>query len=294
MLLENAIKSGHVVLTIRRRRKRAAGPPAVPTRQTSLLQSPHRTWSASSDDLCSTELASVPNGGFIASSNTRTRSLDDSLLPEAVLLEDLNLDFNISSDDVFLDSATPHEKVTYANLPHLRFHKNKHIRTDGILPSVTKGDSCKQDTTETISASEDVSSCSSKASDDSSRPEFFLPKGTNKLLRRCSSTSTLVEEFDRKVDSSSSSRKESVESTECTSVNVEQPMNDRTSDRVTSVLPTAVRSVLRQSENSQNQDSDAVRQMSMSTHDYDVDVPNSPSSKVSLHLMFSARSIRES
>ena len=137
MLLQNAIKSGHVVLTLRRRRKRAVGPPAPPTRQTPVLHAiGYRTRSASTDGLCSAgpEQNRLAGAGINDVSASRARSLDEADLPaEPAALGDANEDLNISSDDVFVDSSASCDPVTYANLPHLRFQRRLHSSTEGLV-----------------------------------------------------------------------------------------------------------------------------------------------------------------
>ncbi|RUS79574.1 hypothetical protein EGW08_012668, partial [Elysia chlorotica] len=139
LLLQNAIKSGHVVLTLRRRRKRAVVPPAPPTRQTPVLHAiGYRTRSASTDGLCSAgpEHPRIPGAAIHEVSAARARSLDEADLPaDSTPLGDANEDLNISSDDVFVDSSVSCDPVTYANLPHLRFQRARplHSSTEGLV-----------------------------------------------------------------------------------------------------------------------------------------------------------------
>lgn len=158
-LLRRAIESGIVTLTMRRRRKRASNAP-VPERQTpSLTSHAHNSHynrnhvdytnantassiakcrSASSDGLSfgSGKLTSgVDDGGGGASVahchvlRQGHRSLDDEmgahpddleLYPDAMTLHDANLDLNISSDDVFVDSTSV-DHLSYTN-----YHKSDH------------------------------------------------------------------------------------------------------------------------------------------------------------------------
>lgn len=280
MLLEKAIKSGHVVLTIRRRRKRASGPPAVPARQTSLLQSFGRARSASSDDLCVQDLNCASPSGAVVDPNSRARSLDDSVLPESLPLEESNVDLNISSDDVFADSTTPCDKVTYINLPHLRFHKKSDVPSNGRLPDLVNTGLNKSDKrNNTISTTKDHIPWSGKTPDNSSQPDFILSRDDANTFTESSSTSTLVEESDGKMESSSSSRKESVESTGHQNTSVGQRLGEGTN---TCSAPVKTEpSLLRRTENVQHNSGDVIHRMSMSAHEWEIGLPNSPSSKVS-------------
>lgn len=137
-MLQRAIESGHVVLTLRRRRKRTNCPPAPPVRHTPVLHAiGYRTRSASTDGLCSAgpehNRFAVAQG--IDNNVARARSLDEAdLPPESAALRDVNEDLNISSDDVFVDSSTSCNPVTYANLPHLRFQRPQlHSSTEGLV-----------------------------------------------------------------------------------------------------------------------------------------------------------------
>ncbi|CAL1540871.1 unnamed protein product, partial [Lymnaea stagnalis] len=197
-LLQRAIKSGHVVLTIRRRRNRAAGPPPLPTRQTSLQESFQKIRSSSIDGLCSSENQVVQRSLEMES---RARSLDESSLPDPVSFEDVNVDLNISSDDVFADSNTPSDKVTYVNLPHLCFHKN-HTHGGSHSQNLITAENEKKDDNGQLSLL-------NNAVDDCQTTHFYLSGDDFDLHRQNSSSSTLVDEPDTKKISSG---KECVES----------------------------------------------------------------------------------
>ncbi|XP_005093651.2 uncharacterized protein LOC101855086 [Aplysia californica] len=207
-ILENAIKSGHVVLTIRRRRKRAAVPPPLPTRQTSLVNSIPKVRSASTDGLNNVTPSAYQNCTTF-DPGARARSLDDPDTPEPVSLEYANEDLNISSDDVFADSTTPEDRVTYINLPHIRFHQgvgppqkaNGHLpgpRTTGQSSSSDQQTVTGESRVHSTSAVEELVTWSPETARSNKRPDFYVPgeETTGGDLQRQSSTSTLVDEVE--------------------------------------------------------------------------------------------------
>ncbi|XP_041365047.1 tyrosine-protein phosphatase non-receptor type 13-like isoform X2 [Gigantopelta aegis] len=121
LLLENAVRSGLVVMTIRRRRKRPSAPPPLPIRHTPSLQEVNST-------ATSTHLQHVSGSFFqgmsqsttcLPSECSRKRSGDyvnGNIVPVAPGLSNSN-DLTISSDDVFADSDTPSDQIIYVNLP---------------------------------------------------------------------------------------------------------------------------------------------------------------------------------
>ncbi|GFN83472.1 PDZ domain-containing protein 2-like [Plakobranchus ocellatus] len=206
LILQNAIKSGHVVLTLRRRRKRAVGPPAPPARQTPvLIDSGYRTRSASTDGLCTASPNSDRHrirdaAGDISAA--RARSLDEADLPtQPVALADANEDLNISSDDVFVDSTAPCDPLTYANLSHLRYQIPLHSSTECLADP-----ELEQDFTATPADEEGHQPARRSgqlhrrtASVDEGahhRPHFFLNQNDigEDRVRQSSSTSTLVDD----------------------------------------------------------------------------------------------------
>lgn len=277
LLLENAIKSGHVVLTIRRRRKRAIVPSVAPSRQISHQESSQKIRSASIDGLCTKDLTCTSN---CVSSDpaSRARSLDDSNVPESVLIDDSNVDLNISSDDVFADSTTPSEKVTYVSLPHLRLHNNHVSQANGHLPHLlNKTENKFIQKVDTDFALENVVT---KTTNDFTRPEFYLPRDDSDVFRQSSSTSTLVEETDSKTGSGRSSRNGSVESMGYLNIHGGQRPAGVSSINVTPIRRLAEKNLLRQAENLQHNKGDSLHAMSMSTFECESVIPSSPSSKV--------------
>ncbi|GFR58876.1 PDZ domain-containing protein 2 [Elysia marginata] len=216
LLLQNAIKSGHVVLTLRRRRNRATGPPAPPTRHTPVLHAiGYRTRSASTDGLCSAGPDHTRFAGAegVEASAARARSLDEADLPaEPALLGDANEDLNISSDDVFVDTSASCNPVTYANLPHLRFQRPLHSSTEGLVDAdseeVNSSDPPSEEGQYRGSPGPQHPRRTVSVGEASRNKSHYFDNGEGRV-RQSSSTSTLVED---ESGQSSDSRRGSSES----------------------------------------------------------------------------------
>ncbi|XP_067666650.1 inaD-like protein [Haliotis asinina] len=189
LLMCNAIRSGRVVMTIRRRRKRPAPPPPLPIRHTPSLQDmpskptgvtgPYSHGISQSFTClpteCNSDNGGYANGGILLNSNLCTS----------------NNELSISSDDVFADSSTPDDKIIYVNLPQSRYMNgrlNHNIRRPAAsVNDVDCYDDCGQ-RTQSTSAVEDVVNWSADP-----RAKGHVTNGHDIMdLQRQSSTSTLV------------------------------------------------------------------------------------------------------